>query len=70
MWANLENGGGRRFLNPTIFRLSNLNWEESDDETALTISITIFLRVCFCFLVRLTKISHSGVCSSLKATAK
>ena len=36
----------------------------------LTISITIFLRVCFCLRVRLTKISHSGVWSSLKATAK
>ena len=28
----------------------------------LTMSITIFRSVCFCFLVRLTKISQSGFC--------
>ena len=39
-------------------------------QTKPTMSITIFLRVCFCFLVRFTKISQSGFCSSLKATAR
>ena len=33
-------------------------------------SITIFLTVWRCFLVRFTKMSHSGYCSILKATAK
>ena len=33
-------------------------------------SITIFLRVCLCFLVRLTKISQSGFWRSLNATAR
>ena len=33
-------------------------------------SMTIFLRVCLCFLVRLTKISQSGFWRSLKATAR
>ena len=32
--------------------------------------MTIFLRVCLCFLVRLTKISQSGFWRSLKATAR
>ena len=36
----------------------------------LTMSMTIFLRVWRCFLLRLTKISQSLICTSLNATAK
>ena len=35
-----------------------------------TMSMVIFLNVCLCFLLKLTKISHSFVWSNLKATAR
>lgn len=38
--------------------------------SSLTISITIFLKDCLCFLVRLPKMSQLSSCKSLKATAK
>jgi len=36
----------------------------------LTMSMTIFLRVCLCFLLMFWNMSHPSFCKSLKATAK
>ena len=59
-----SNGIGLRCVFLNTLYLSIIN------QAHLTISITIFLNVCLCFLVRFTNISQSGFWRSLKATAR
>lgn len=44
--------------------------EEEEKTLTRTMSITIFLRVCRCFLLTFWNMSHPSFCKSLKATAK